>query len=56
MSKHDLTMYLYNRAIESAHFVTALRESGFDWELRDKFLDHADNMIAAGQVLQNLEV
>ena len=55
MTKHDLIMYLYERAQVNTEFAAALREATpeYDFDYRLHILEHSDNLIAAARALQS---
>lgn len=54
MNKHDMTMFLIERANAALNFSKELRNTGFEFEYRFKFMEHADSLLDTSIALTNL--
>lgn len=54
MNKHEMTMYLIERAKAAQDFSRELRNAGFEFEYRFKVLEHADSLLNTSIALSNL--
>lgn len=54
MNKHEITMYLIERANAALDFSRELRDAEFEFEYRFKFMEYANSLLDTSIALTNL--